>query len=74
MAQSEFSETLVFLESALNSAKDSPYKQPKRVSEALLPMHEVCQEWRRSRREKVAIGLLEQRFAVKGFATEGVND
>jgi hypothetical protein len=30
-------------------------------------MHEVCQEWCKSRKEKVAIGLLEQRFAAKGF-------
>lgn len=67
MAQSNFSETMVFLESATTSAKDSPFKQPKRVSQALLAMHEVCQEWRRSRKEKVAIGLLEQRFAAKGF-------
>jgi chromosome segregation ATPase len=38
MAQSNFSETLVFLESALTSAQDSPYKHPKRVSQALLAM------------------------------------
>jgi hypothetical protein len=67
IAQSNFPETLVFLESALTSAKDSPFKQPKRVSQALLAMHEVCQEWRKSRKEKVAIGLLEDHFAAKGF-------
>ncbi len=67
MAQSNLSETLVFLESAVTSAKDSPFKQPKRVSQAFLAMHEVCQEWRKSRKEKVAIGLLEERFAAKGF-------
>jgi len=67
MAQSNFSETLVFLESAITSAKDSPFKRPKRVSQALLAMHEVCQEWRKSRKGKVAIGLLERRFADKGF-------
>jgi hypothetical protein len=32
MAQSNFSETMVFLESATTSAKDSPFKQPKRAS------------------------------------------
>jgi hypothetical protein len=66
-AQLNLSETLVFLESALTSAKDSPFKQPKRVSQALLAMHEVCKEWRKSRKEKVTIGLLEDRFAAKGF-------
>jgi hypothetical protein len=30
-------------------------------------MHEVCKEWRKSRKEKVTIGLLEDRFAAKGF-------
>jgi hypothetical protein len=67
MAQSNFSETLVFLESAITSAKDSPFKQSKRVSQALLAMHEVCREWRKSRKEKAAIGLIENHFAVKGF-------
>ena len=68
IAPAKFSETLVFLESALTSAKESPFKQPKRVSQAPLAMHQVCQEWRKSRKDKVAIGLLEQRFAAKGFA------
>jgi hypothetical protein len=67
LAQSRFSETLVFLDSAITSAKDSPFKRPKRVSQALLAMHEVCKEWRRSRQEKVAIGPLEQHFEDKGF-------
>jgi hypothetical protein len=67
IAESNFSETLVFLESAITSAKDSPFKQPKKVYRALFAMHEVCQEWRKSRSEKVTIGLLEQRFTVKGF-------
>jgi hypothetical protein len=66
-AQSNFTETLIFLESARTSAEDSPFKQPKRAFQALLAMHEVCQEWRKSRKEKVPIGLLEQRFAAKGF-------
>lgn len=67
LAQSKFPETLVFLDSAITSAKDSPFKRPKRVSQALLAMHEVCQEWRKSRQERVAIGLLEQHFEDKGF-------
>ena len=67
VAGANFSETLVFLDSARTSAKDSPFKQPKRVYRALLAMHEVCQEWRKSRKEKMAIGSLEHRFAVKGF-------
>jgi hypothetical protein len=66
-ARSIFSETLVFLESAITSAKESPFKRPKRVSQALLAMHEVCQVWRKSRRERLAIGPLEQHFADKGF-------
>jgi hypothetical protein len=68
LAQAEFPATLVFLESAFTSARDSPYKQPKRVHQALLAMHEVCQAWRRSRREKVGIGSLEQQFEAKGFS------
>jgi hypothetical protein len=67
IAQSDLAETLIFLESAITSAKDSPFKHPKRVFQALLAMDEVCKEWRRSRRERVAIGLLEQRFSAKGF-------
>ena len=67
IAESTLSETLVFLESATTSAKDSPFKQPKRVYQAFLAMHEVCREWRKSRKEKQAIGLLEHRFSAKGF-------
>jgi hypothetical protein len=66
-AQSSLVGTLVFLDSALSSAQDSPFKQPKRVSQALLALHEVCLEWRKSRKDKVTIGMLEQRFAAKGF-------
>lgn len=35
-ARSGFTETLAFLDSAFSSAQDSPFKQPKRVSQALL--------------------------------------
>jgi hypothetical protein len=67
-AQSKLSETLVFQESALTSARRSPFKQPKKVFQALLAMHEVCQAWRQSRKDKVPSGSFEQRFANKGFA------
>ena len=66
-AEPKFAGTLVFLESALSSAEASPFKQPKRVLEALLAMDEVCQAWRKSRREKTTIGSFEQQFQKKGF-------
>lgn len=66
-AQSKLSETLVFQESALTSARHSNFKQPKKAFQALLAMHEVCQAWRQSRKDKVAGGTFEQRFADKGF-------
>jgi len=66
-AQSKLSETLVFQESALTSARHSSFKQPKKAFQALLAMHEVCQAWRQSRKDKVAGGTFEQRFADKGF-------
>lgn len=66
-ATSSYASTLVFLDSATSSAQHSPFKQPKRAAQALLAMHEVCQAWRQSRRDKIAIGPLEQHFVAKGF-------
>lgn len=66
-AQTAFSDTLIFQESAVESARESPFKQPKKVYQALLAMHEVCQSWRQSRSTKTAIGSPEQSFASKGF-------
>jgi len=66
-AQTRFSDTLIFQESAFESARESPFKQPKKVYQALLAMDEVCQSWRRSRSTKTAVGSPEQSFANKGF-------
>lgn len=66
-AQAQFAETLDFPESAFESAGDSPFKQPKKVYQALLAMHEVCQAWKRSRKTRTPMGSLEQCFASKGF-------
>lgn len=66
-ARTHFSDTLVFQESAVESARESPFKQPKKVYQALLAMHEVCQSWRQSRSTKTPIGSPEQGFASKGF-------
>jgi len=66
-ARDQFTETLEFTDSALESAAGSPFKQPKKVYQALLAMHEVCQSWARSRKTQTPMGLLEQGFASKGF-------
>jgi hypothetical protein len=66
-AKEEFGNTLVVQESALESARESPFMQHKKVYQALLAMHEVCLSWRQSRRTKTAIGAFEQVFERKGF-------
>jgi hypothetical protein len=45
-AKAEFSETLVFLDSACDSASDSPYKDPARVFELFEALDCVATEWR----------------------------
>jgi len=67
LGQTQFPDTLAFQESALESALESPFKQPKKVYLALLAMHEVCQSWRQSRKTRTPIGSPEQSFAKKGF-------
>jgi hypothetical protein len=66
-AQLKFGDTLLFQESAFESANDSPFKQPKKVLHALLAMHEVCLAWRQSRKTKTPIGTWEQQFIKKGL-------
>lgn len=66
-AQDHYADTLAFRESALISARESPFKQHKKVYQALLAMHEVCIAWRQSRRTKTPMGPFDQAFAKKGF-------
>jgi hypothetical protein len=66
-AQGHFSDTLTFLGAAIESASKSPFKQPRKVYQALLAMHEVCYSWRQSRKTRTPMGSPEQSFATKGF-------
>jgi hypothetical protein len=66
-AEDQFKETLEFRESAFESARECPFKQPKKVYQALLAMHEVCQAWRQSRKTRTPMGSPDQSFANKGF-------
>jgi hypothetical protein len=66
-AKQEYEDTMVVQDSALDSAKESPFMQYKKVSQALLAMHEVCLSWRQSRKTKTPMGTFEQAFATKGF-------
>jgi hypothetical protein len=45
-AQIQFAETLLFLDSAVRSAEDSPYQHPERVSELLQALDELVTRWR----------------------------
>jgi len=65
--QIQFADTLDIQESAFESARESPFKQPKKVYQALLAMHEVCQAWRQSRKTRTPMGSPDQSFAKKGF-------
>lgn len=67
MARSRFAEGLLFLESATASAKETPFKNAKRVYEALDAMHAVWGQWRKSRRQQVPVGSLKDLFEEKGF-------
>jgi hypothetical protein len=66
-AKTEFADTLTFLDSALNSAMDSPFEQPRKASQAFLAMHEVCLGWRESIRTGKSMGSFDQAFERKGF-------
>jgi hypothetical protein len=67
MAKERYPETLAFQESALESARESPFMQHKKVHQALLAMHEVCLAWRKSRKTKTPMGTFESAFSAKGF-------
>ena len=66
-AKDEFGDTLVVQDSALDSARESPFVQHKKVYQALLAMHEVCLSWRQSRKTRKTMGTFEQAFEKKGF-------
>jgi hypothetical protein len=66
-AKTDYRDTLTVLDSALESAAESPFMQIKKVSQALLAMHEVCESWRGSRKARKPMGTFEQAFAAKGF-------
>lgn len=66
-ARDEFGATLIFLDSALESATSSPFKQPNKVYQALLAMHEVCLSWRDSLRKKLPMGTFESAFEKRGL-------
>ena len=66
-AKDEFTDTLVVLESALDSAANSPFKQYTKVYQALFAMHEVCLAWKLSRKNNTSMGGFERAFEQKGF-------
>ncbi len=66
-AKETFKDTLAVQDSALESARESPFMQRKKVYQALLAMHEVCLSWRQSRRARSAMGTFENAFGSKGF-------
>jgi len=67
IAQSKFRAALSLQHSAFESAGDSPFKQPKKVLQALEAMYEVCLGWRRSRQTKSVEGPWEQQFSKRGL-------
>jgi hypothetical protein len=66
-AKESFATTLVIQDSALDSARDSPFKQFSKVQQALLAMHEVCLSWRSARKKRTPMGTFETAFQGKGF-------
>ncbi|MBL8880485.1 MAG: hypothetical protein JNG88_15335 [Phycisphaerales bacterium] len=66
-AADEFCENLLFLDSAFDAAKDSPFQRPERVKEALQAIDEVCREWRTSLESGVSMGTWESAFERRGF-------
>ena len=66
-AKESFGSTLVIQDSALDSARDSPFKQFSKVQQALLAMHEVCLTWRSARKKRAPMGTFEAAFQSKGF-------
>jgi hypothetical protein len=67
-AAEKFSESLIFLPSAFDSAQDSPFKRPNRVYEALEAINEVCLEWADSLRTGEPMGQSWiEAFRKRGF-------
>jgi regulator of replication initiation timing len=46
-AKSEFYETLIILDSAVDSAKDSPYQHPDRVAQLFQALDELVRRWKK---------------------------
>jgi len=67
LAAKRFTDTLIFMKSAFESADDSPYGQPDKVLQALEAMDDVCKSWRESIQRKQSMGPLENAFASRGF-------
>lgn len=66
-AKSEFEDTIIVLDAAVDSAQISPFKQYKKAYLALVAIHEVCLSWRDSRKSRTPMGPFEQAFSAKGF-------
>ncbi len=66
-AAAEFDENLLFLDSAFDAAKNSPFQRPERVYEALQAIDEVCSEWRQSLESGSSMGTWESAFERRGF-------
>ena len=66
-AKERFGDTLLVVDSALDSARESPFMQCRKAYQALSAIHEVCLSWRQSRKTKTPMGTFEQAFSMKGF-------
>lgn len=68
-AADKFKESLIFLDSAFDSAKDSPFKRPDKVYQALEAINEVCMEWRIALERNESMG----QSWVEAFRDRGFN-
>ena len=67
-AKKRFSDSLLFLESSFDSAKNSPFKRPERVYQALEAINDVCLEWREAQKKGESMGRTwVDAFSQKGF-------
>jgi len=66
-AEAEFAGTLIFLKSARESARLSPYGQPRKAFESLAALDAVCRARREARDRGESIGPLELAFRRFGF-------
>lgn len=58
---------IILIESAFTSAKDSPFKQPERVIDALEAIDDVADAWAKSLRTKTSVGTFKELFRERGF-------